>query len=119
MTTEIDKQDIDTDKQLEQLKSAFIESEKLRMKNNRIVPQWDKKTGQMYETRPGYRHNGPKKTRLINLVNQQLLQLAQKGVNGETLLKVLGITGDVFTYTTKQWIGVLSKVKQFRKENNV
>jgi hypothetical protein len=118
-TEEIQKMDpIDKEKQMEQLNAAFVASELHRLKTSGIVPKWDSKN-RFYDTRPGFRSNGPKKTRLINLVNQQFLQLTQKGVNIRPLLALLGITGDAVTYTTKEWTGVLSKIKTFRQENNV
>lgn len=67
----------------------------------------------------GYRSNDSKKTRLINIVNLQLVELGAKGVNIPMLLKVLNITGDAQTIPTKKWAGVISALKSFRKENNV
>ena len=78
----------------------------------------DKKTGKVDEFRHGYRTNGPKKTRLINLVNQQMVELGAKGVHIQTLFKLLGMKQiDSLHTTTKQWSGVLGRIKKCSQEN--
>ena len=69
--------------------------------------------------RNGFRTNGDRKTRLINQANAEILALGSKGVNIQLLMKILGIKGDAFTMSTKEWSGVIGMIKQFRKDNNV
>lgn len=69
--------------------------------------------------RPGFRTNGPKKMRLIDMANIQMMELGAKGVNVRRLLKLLGIEGNAHTITTKQWSGVIGALKQFRRSNKI
>lgn len=68
---------------------------------------------------PGHRTNGIKKSYLIDLARIELLDIAGKGVNGKMLLKHLGISRNTKAITTKQWTGVIGRLKEFRKENGI
>lgn len=67
----------------------------------------------------GYRVDGPRKSKVINTVNLHLAQLGAKGVNVRVLMKMIGVTSSYQSLTTKRWIGVLGRIVQFRRENNV
>jgi hypothetical protein len=96
----------------------MAKQERIKAQAYRTEYKMDSKD-RLYETRKGYRSNGPRKDRLINQANLILAELGGKGVNILFLLKILGITGDAVTMTTKQWTGVISKLKTFRKENGL
>jgi hypothetical protein len=67
--------------------------------------------------RPGYRTNGHRKTKLINQANAIMLELGAKGINLQHMLKLYGIEkADALRTTTKEWSGVIGRLKQFKKD---
>lgn len=109
---------MDTNKAIQDYIKHTAESGEAKRDNHNIVQKGDS-SNRMYEMRNGWRINGPRKTKLINQVNLHMAELGKKGVHVRRVLTHLGITGDVLTYTTKQWTGVMSKIAAFRKDNNI
>jgi hypothetical protein len=69
--------------------------------------------------RPGYRTSGHKKTLLINKANKIILELGSKGVHLQNMMTMYKIKADSLTTTTKEWSGVIGRLKQFRLDWNV
>ena len=68
----------------------------------------------------GYRVIGTRKKKLIDIADKHLTDLHQKGVNTYMLLKVLGISNmDFQKVTTKHWTGIIGRIVDFRRENNL
>lgn len=71
-------------------------------------------------TLPGYRVIGTRKKKLIDIADKHLVELHEKGVNTHVLLKVLGIHDlDFQKVTTKKWTGIIGRIVEFRRMNQL
>lgn len=70
-------------------------------------------------TRKGWRFHGKRKERLINQAQLVLIDLQLAGVHIPTLQKLVGLDRSIYDITTKEWSGIIGRLKEFKKENDL